>query len=207
MEDAERKAEILTARSTIYCFISSLFLKEPSPEAIKKIREKEVLAIFKDFGIDFGVELGDKGEEELAEELAVEYTRLFIGPKDQIPPYESAHVNEGGTLWGDSTVKVSEFYRRYGYALAPEQNIPDHIGIELELMQHLVEMEGKSLHEGDSELASKYAVLQKEFLENHLLTWVPGFCKKIEKAAEHPFYRGLARLTREYLTAEYEGME
>lgn len=206
MEDAERKAEITKARSTIYGFISSLFLKEPSSEVIKKIREKETFAIFKDFGINFGMELGDKGEEELAEELAVEYTRLFIGPKGHIPPYESVHAVEGGTLWGDSTVKVSKFYRRCGYELAPEYNIPDHIGIELELMQHLVEMEGKSLRKDNSGLASKYAALQKEFLESHLLNWTPGFCEKIEKAAEHPFYRDLARLTREYLTAEYEGL-
>jgi len=203
MDDAERRAEITEARSTIYGFISALFLKEPTPEVIKKIREKK--AIFKDFSLELGVEMGDKGEKELAEELAVEYTRLLIGPKDHIPPYESVHAAEGGSLWGDSTVKVSKFYKRCGYELAPEHSIPDHIGIELELMQHLVEKERESLRRGDPKLASRYAVLQKEFLENHLLNWAPGFCKKIEKAAEHPFYIGIARLTREFLSAEFEG--
>lgn len=206
MEDPGKKVMMIKARSSIYRFISSLFLTEPSPEVIREIRDKKALKTFRDLGIDFGVEL-NQGEEALAEKLAVEYTRLFIGPKGHFPPYESVHSSEGGTLWGDSTVEVSNFYRRCGYELAPEHSIPDHIGIELELMQHLLEMEAKSLREGDSALASRYVALQKEFLENHLVKWGPGFCRKIEEAAEHPFYRGLARLTRQYITAEYEGLE
>ena len=36
----------------------------------------------------------------------------------------------------------------------------------------------------------------EEFLRLHLLTWAGHFLDELAEAAEHPFYKGLARLTK-----------
>ena len=41
--------------------------------------------------------------------------------------------------------------------------------------------------------------LLEEYLRDHLLTWSSHMLEELEGAAQHPFYRGLAQLTRESL--------
>jgi TorA maturation chaperone TorD len=50
----------------------------------------------------------------------------------------------------------------------------------------------------------EYLTKQKDFLEKHLLAWVPSFCKDLEQAAESGFYKGIAQLTAEFINSEQE---
>ena len=45
---------------------------------------------------------------------------------------------------------------------------------------------------------SAFAALD-DYLCNHLLTWAPHYLEELASAARHPFYRGLAELTRSTL--------
>ena len=45
-------------------------------------------------------------------------------------------------------------------------------------------------------LAAERPELVDDFLRDHLLTWAPHYLDTLEEAATHPFYEGLARLTR-----------
>jgi anaerobic sulfite reductase subunit A len=43
---------------------------------------------------------------------------------------------------------------------------------------------------------------EKKFVDQHLFGWIPDFCEKVIEAAEMPFYREMARLTRSFMEFE-----
>lgn len=75
--------------------------------------------------------------------------------------------------------------RRLRCARATDDKTPeDHIGLMLVLMSHLCRTQPESLD---------------DYLCGHLLTWAPHYLEELAVAARHPFYRGLAELTRSTL--------
>ena len=60
-----------------------------------------------------------------------------------------------------------------------------------------------------SYLAEERPELTDEYLRDHLLTWAPHYLEALEEAADHPFYQGLAALTRSTLLGlqEARGLE
>ncbi len=46
-----------------------------------------------------------------------------------------------------------------------------------------------------------------DFLRLHLLTWSSHFLEEMEEATDHPFYKGLARITRLSLEGIQEDRE
>jgi TorA maturation chaperone TorD len=190
MTDKSREA---LARSNLYKLFSYVFLWEPDAEFLEGIRK--ALGVV---GIDLD---GHLDGEDVVEELAVEYAAVFVGPFTHLAPYESAFLE--GRLMGDASVEVSRFYKRCGYGRAHSSRaLPDHVGVELELMHHLAKREAECWQRGDVDTANRFRSLQREFLFKHLLGWVPDFCRKVEETASHPFYVYMARLTREFLRVE-----
>jgi TorA maturation chaperone TorD len=49
--------------------------------------------------------------------------------------------------------------------------------------------------------------MEKEFIEEHLIRWVPVFCEKVIREAELPFYREMAELTKNFIEFEKEGID
>lgn len=116
--------------------------------------------------------------------LTWEYRRLFIGPAAKpAPPWGSVYTDKDQVVFGASTLELRSWLRKQGIAIAKaESDEPeDHIGTMLMLLAWLSE---------------EHPQLVAEFLANHLLTWSSCCLLKIEKAAQHPFYEALARLTR-----------
>lgn len=188
------------ARSNLYKLLSHLFLKEPDERFLKEF--KDMQQPLSSFGFDIDV---ITGHGRLAEDLAVEYATLFIGPIEHLAPYESAYRE--ATLYGNPAVDVLDFYEKSGFSLSPEfKDLPDHLGVELELMHHLTLREADSRKKDDIDEVRKCMELQKEFLEEHLIKWVPGYCKKVEKYARHPFYSFLARLTQAFVEMEHKAL-
>ena len=121
--------------------------------------------------------------QEDMDALLWEYRRLFVGPaRKPAPPWGSVYTDRECVIFGESTLALRSWMRangieRIGDAADPE----DHIGYLLLLMTWAAE------HRPD---------LLGEFLRDHVLTWSSHFLEQLEEAAEHPFYRGLASLTR-----------
>ncbi|MFN3921454.1 MAG: molecular chaperone [Caldimicrobium sp.] len=136
------------------------------------------------------------------EELLVEYTRLFIGSTEYIaPPYASFYIE--GRLMGDSAVKTLEFYKKAGLDLKEDfTELPDHIAVEFEFMSYLISQEVKSLYEKNFEQADKFHQLQREFLDNYLIIWIPAFCNKIKKGTQNKFYYLLAEFLQSFINAQ-----
>ncbi|MFQ6110601.1 MAG: molecular chaperone [Nitrospinota bacterium] len=197
-----QKIELAQRRSQVYGLLSSVYLKEPAASLLRELRAPGFLEVLGELGLSFSKNFREAGEEELLERLAIEYTRLFLGPGPHINPYESVQRGEG-RYWGDSTVEALEFFRKCGFDLGEKfTGMPDHLSVELELMSRLSAQEAEQWEKGDREGAERRVELQKAFLREHLLTWVPFFCQRVIEEAEEEFYRHFASLTREVLLSE-----
>lgn len=124
------------------------------------------------------------------EALMWEYRRLFVGPGHlPAPPWGSVYTDHECVIFGESTLALRAWMRAQGIQRESDERTPeDHIGLLLALAAYL---------------AAERPELVDPFLAEHVLTWAPHYLEQLEQAAEHPFYQGLARLTR----ASLQGMQ
>ena len=132
--------------------------------------------------------------------LEREFTRLFLGPGRPVAyPFESVY-REGRTM-GDTTLDVRR--RLAGEGLAPgDQTLPDHVGIELAFMAHLVSREGLAWDDGDGDRARDCLSRQESFLHDHLVTWLPQFCHRVLVGRPHAHYADVARRAETFVTSD-----
>ncbi len=204
MEERLGMEEIAEGRSRLYLILSRVFLKEVSPEFLRSMREKGFVEYLKGLGIDLGEDFANKEEKELLEELAAEYTQLFIAPAGA-SPYES--VWKKGLLMQEPAAEALAFYKRCGFKLPEDfKGFPDQIGVELSFLGHLTREEARAWKEGDERLATEVMKLEREFLKKHLRKWVFDFLDCVMAITKLPFYREMARLTKEFLKGEMEDL-
>ena len=118
-----------------------------------------------------------------ADDLVWEYRRLFIGPGlKPAPPWGSVYTDRECVMFGASTLALRRWMREQGIERTTDDRTPeDHIGLMLALMAWIAQNRPEAL---------------EEYLREHLLTWAPHFLEELAQAAAHPFYEGLARLTK-----------
>lgn len=143
-------------------------------------------------------------------DLQVAYSKTFdVGaPQPPCPPYEG-HYRPGI----ERTVvllEVSEFYKHFGLAMSEEEGkreLPDHLSPELQFLSFLTFKEGQAREEATPELLRGYLLAQRDFLERHLLQWLPAFCTKLKQGQTSPFYSTLAELTLDLLQSEHAWLD
>jgi TorA maturation chaperone TorD len=137
-------------------------------------------------------------------ELTAEHSRLFVLPSGVIP-HESFYLGERKRLGGQVTAGVCRYYEKAGAQLTEKcLDLPDHIGMELEFMHFLCDIEEQLRQEPDLAGLETCLEFQEGFLSEHLLRWYKPLCERIIEEARLGIYRSLARLTVEFLEAERE---
>ncbi|MDI6885549.1 MAG: molecular chaperone TorD family protein [archaeon] len=204
--------EILEIRRNFYAFLYRLYVEAPPRELADDLvnerfhfQELSALNISEELSQGFRMinefMKKSKGKEvdALHEDLVQEYTRLFIGPfKLPVQPYEAWWVS--GHLLGEPLVKVKAFYRKAGIAKSSEYKEPeDHIAFELKFMHYLCE---EGLAADTRERLKECLQLQREFLDEHILKWVPAFCDALYNYERSDFYKGIAKLTKGFILLE-----
>jgi TorA maturation chaperone TorD len=199
------------SRSNCYGLLALIFRDTLTPETITQLRTPPLADVLNDLGYDVAQHLA--GEiEAVTECLREQYTQTFVGPGPHISLYASIYCDNEGQLWGDSTVWVKRFIERTGLSFRNNwDSIPDHITVELELMQHLTAYEAQlwvpnsSL---DSENTDKQLCqclhMQEQFLSEHLCVWIPQFCKRVLEASTSLFYQEMVRLTKSVILSDAE---
>ncbi|MFQ6091490.1 MAG: molecular chaperone [bacterium] len=204
----ERMAEVASSRSNLYGLLSLIFRQEPTLELLRQIRQPEVLKALSAMGLSLEKTFLGGNEEQVLEELVLEYTRLFLGPGPHISPHESVHradESRPGLMWGDSTVEVKKLVEWLGLSYGEEyRGMPDHISVELELMQKITEREKEAWEQQDRDTVARCLEYEKKFIDEHLLRWIPTFCDRVMEGSQLDFYREMARVTKEYLRFEKE---
>jgi TorA maturation chaperone TorD len=105
---------------------------------------------------------------------------------------------------------VIKRYREADASMAEAcEELPTHIGVEISFMSFLCEREAEAIRSGSSTLPDdrermngssvRYRDLQIEFLQKHLNLWFPQLSRAIQGCARSGLYRGLARITEEFL--------
>ena len=202
IESPEALAGAAGNSSSVYAFLAAVFREAPSAPLLRNIRSAGLREALAEAGLDSDVLAGP--EDDLVEELAAEYTGLFCGPGGHVAPYESVHAgNVGGALWGPETAEVRRYIEAAGFSYRPEYHgLPDHISVELDFMSATAAQESAAWRTGDVAAAANCLAFEREFLNDHLGKWAPGFCGAVAERAGHRFYRSIAHLTAEFLASE-----
>ena len=154
------------------------------------------------------------GDEDLArrlkpalsfEEFQAEYLRLFeVGtPRPPCPLYEGAWREREFPDRRELMEELVRFYNFFGLTLgAKPKELPDHLAIELEFMHFLAYQEARALEEGCD--PGSYRRAQRDFLERHLLRWLPRLRKRLEREETPPFFPALIRETVHRVERDHE---
>ena len=206
--------EVLEGRAGVYGFLSAMYGVEVRKDVLTEMREQmsgeseeeesagyALLRRFfqKTAGDDLGA---------LETELASDFAGLFLGGgRKRAYPYESVYTSPERLLMQRARDEVLALYREEGLGRRDDFKEPeDHIAMEFEFMGYLCQKVLESL-DADNAAAAKAALQkQKEFLDQHLLVWVPQFCKDILKFARTDFYKAIAKITEEHLSYESEAI-
>lgn len=204
--DWQERADSARSRSTIYGLLTAVFREEPTEAFIEELRGPRMTGAFSDMDVELGASFYSDPQSDLVEALALEFTRLFIGPGRHISAHESVFVEAdsgAGGLWGAATVAVKKFIETTGLDYdVGFKGLPDHVSVELEFMHKLTEWEAKKWIQEEQKDAEYCLAVQRMFLEQHLLRWVPQFCDAVMAQAKLPFYRSMAELTKNVLEFE-----
>ncbi|MFC1786561.1 molecular chaperone [Halobacteriota archaeon] len=206
--------DLVKNRGATYAFLSRMFKEELTKELIKNMTNddfiKHIRALdesFSDSEMSDGFRvLGEflnsikSGDiEKVDQDLRVEYTRLFL-LAGGVHPYESVYLGEEGLLMGEPWKKVKAMYRGAGLAKSEKELEPeDHIAFELMFMSYLCDKATEAFEKEED--ASDLLQLQRGFLNDHLLRWIPDFCDDVVKNKPY-FYKGIAKITKDFMLLE-----
>lgn len=190
-EPNNKLMEIVTSEHTIEGLSLFLndnnFLNESYFELLRELKQQ--IENNQDFTID---------------KLRCEYTNLMIGPnKLPAPPWESVYITKERTLFQQSTLEVRHKYLEYQFL--PE-NYPneadDHLAIELDFMSKLAKFAISAFESGKMDEMKKVLIDQKQFLDEHLLSWTKEFSEQIQNSKTHYFYPQTAKLMDQILRTD-----
>jgi len=220
--DHKQLSDLAESRKKIYNLLSSIFIKVPTLDFVNSLISHNFGSVLADLtlktdninGMLGGIEIVNeflnasrsKSAEKLRQELAVVFTRLFRGITkgySPLPPYESAYLE--GRVMGNSTQAVM---RRYAEAnakifLSQKEKMPDSIELELGFMGFLCSKEIVAWRNENTIQILKYLEMEKAFLDEHMLQWIPKFSKEAERVCneigkEANFYLGVVRMVRDF---------
>lgn len=134
--------------------------------------------------------LGENGNSINWEEMAADHYQLF---GMNVYPYESCFLEPERNPGADVSRSVLEFYSQSGFQSSNEES-PDHIAVELELLGFLTNTERNYLLEGNFEEVEKIRAVQVEFIDRHLVYWLPQFVFAVSRQNIHPLYNQTAEL-------------
>jgi TorA maturation chaperone TorD len=122
--------------------------------------------------------------------LSNDFTRLFVGPgKMEADPWESLHLSKENVLFQAVTLEVRRSYVASGFIPQSYPNVADdHIALELDFMAALANRAQDAYQEADIEKTRIALVASRDFLDEHLLVWVPSFAERLARAKHSQFY-------------------
>ncbi len=212
--DPVRSAEL---RSTIYHALA-LGWRYPGHEAFAVYRSGQYMQELLQFAAKLP-HLADLVAQEAAtsramrEELAGmsfevfenDYAETFGGssPTPPCPPYEGLYnkrMDRASVL-----VEISQFYRHCGLRMngnSDEGELPDYLGAELEFLAFLTFREAMAAEYGLDDFLYGYRWAQNDFLQNHVLGWLPAFAERLAQQMSLPFFPHLMRFTLGFIRAD-----
>lgn len=218
-EPTATAADLNQFRASFYLLLSKSFSRELDRDTLKSI-DKALEALIEAFDLleippEENFQTGKKilraffeqtrheDDTDVIAELARCYASLFLGVGSRtVSPCESIYRGEARRLFQSSHFEAQQAYREIGMAKSEGYHEPDdHIAVELGYMARLCELTQEAV-EVSRERQAHYLTLQKEFLEKHLLSWIPDFSRDLLESTQSPLYQGMAHLLNGYIKAD-----
>ena len=140
------------------------------------------------------IDTGIEGGEEWMSDLSVEWARLIVGPA-QTPavPYASFYLSETRLVMTEETLAVRRQYLDAGLALHHDVRLPDdHLGIELDFLYFLEREIVIAGALGDVSKAGETRARRDEFVDGHLVMWLPRFVADLSAASTFAFVHAVS---------------
>lgn len=205
--------EALKQRTSVYGLLSRLYRSEVDEGLLEEMRGAR-------YRVSTGNNDVDEGHRLLATylsgvwenttiELAADYMRVFFGHgyngHAAAYPFESVYTSEKRLLMQGARDEVLALYRAAGLEKQESwKEGEDHLSLELEYMQVLAQRAVEALLKADQDEAARLLRCQANFLDDHLISWVPLMAAEMQRFAKTDFYRGLAHLTVGFLETDRE---
>lgn len=208
-------ASVCDQRAALYGLVCRLFISEVDDELIDEMRKTPFPARTGDASLDRGYELIvaylSRHGQDAVHDLAIDYVRTFIGCENTAYsaayPFESVYTSEKRLLMQEARDEVAALYKAAGMRVDPSWRDPeDHVGLELQYMQLMSERCAEAARAGREEEARSLLVAQRNFLEDHLVSWVPMMIEDLREKAGTDFYRGLSYVTEGLLKTDAEAL-
>jgi TorA maturation chaperone TorD len=205
-------------REMLYLFLSRAFSKEVDQafqrdvpkilnslenlSDLREIKQEEDIQRGKHLLRGFFEEIEGKEQEKVLIDLSREYAASFLGVGGEtVALCESVYQGQTGSLFQESYFEVKERYA--GIDMEKSENFPepeDHLSVELAYMATLCRLIIESGESGGSQL--NYLKTQLEFLQKHLLPWVPAFLKRLKEVNVSTFYKAWGYILNGYLKVD-----
>ena len=207
LQTDEQLISLLDARTRTYGMFARLYREEVDEEEIKQLQAMRFPVATGNINVDAGYRmLFDYLKTAWADsvtELAVDYVRTFIGHGvngySAAYPFESVYTSERRLLMQEARAEVLATLRENGLKSGRWNEGEDHIGLEMEFMQRLGIRAKEALEAGDEDACIKQLRRSREFMEEHLLNWMPMLTADMRKFSRTNFYKGLATLSLAYV--------
>jgi TorA maturation chaperone TorD len=200
MADSDKnRINILKGYNLLLYFAGSMIMSEPTEECIidfwanGSLKKLPISSSNHRFMIASALLRCSCEDKDLCRKtLSEDYYRLFEqNGLPMAPAFESLYVSKFNDS-GKSVQSVSEFYESYGWKPKTKNSVPgDHLGIELLFLTRLVEM---SLHLDDEPSHRELKKEIRRFIDQHILSWIPEWNKKVQESAHTSCYKGIGTL-------------
>lgn len=218
-----RLIKLRRARHDVYAVMGGAFLAPPTERLLRALTAAEFLGdadgLFGPRGFDALKQYQRSAEQapDLPRQTHHEFMNLFKVPGGQyITPYESvfrdtwevAGKQVRGLLMGQSAANVQKWYRLAAVEISDEYNdLPDHIGLELNFLAHLCAKEQEFTDRDDQGRLTRVWEMERDFLAAHVVSWVAQLRDTLYEKSQHAFFRTLADLLVEFTTRDLATLE
>lgn len=204
------------ARAAVYSALAAAFCY-PTPETLAELTDPDVVDSLQAAGKRLGLEaetraLLDALDGADPDQLGTTHTELFGLPEGgtyPVVPYEAAYTVPDDV--GQQQRRIATVVGLLeAFGLEPSDDFgerPDHVSIELELMQVLAARRGLAEANGDAERARAVADAEATVLDEHLVDFVPAFAHDVRSATDAPVYRAAASLADTFVRADHRGRD
>ena len=135
------------------------------------------------------------------EQIRSLYTQVFdIGfPSPECPPYAGLYLPNGQTYPGPRTRLLADLNKKYiRWDLSVEDELPDHLAVELEFIHFLFVLTEEARVGADS-LDAQEINDEKTWMLNHLRLWIPKFHDHLVTCCPSLFWIKAAQLLRDLI--------
>ncbi len=152
------REQLAIARTHAYALLARLMVRGMDDSLLAQVQGVDALA-------------ATLPEAPDLDELAASHHRRF---RFEAFPHAGVYLDVEGLAGGDAAEASREAYRSAGFHPRLDDLAADHLGVQLSFMSFLCGAEADALEDGEHAVAGRIAQLQRRFLDEHLLRWLPA---------------------------------